>query len=606
MRSLLLLLLIPAALCAQHGNPGELLTARHGAGGTWNLYMPSEKPLSWAKAQALAAEKVDPAGGSGTHGHLVTISSGAENQFVYHYIRGSTTWIGLTDNERYAVATEAGGAQDRGWAWVTGEPVTWTNWQSGVPDDGGDAPDNQGEDGVAIEINGFWNDRPLGEAGQAERLYPFMIEWDVRSKEPIPGARVIGAVLPAQWPPPGTVTADEKHPWFCLQTGPQGNDPRLFETAKSLAVNMDEATRFALPDINFRIPTGRPSNIFGWIFSNGVEFPGETINHFGMLARARLVIPRAGTYTFNVHADDVFALRLGTHPWKSVHGGGGIDPCDPATLHSLLMSSDADTRGVIELPAGEVPVEVFYINGGAEGRLQILTAEGAHPTDGSTDRWRLPGHKAAATVAWPGISAAGWKVTLPAPGAERKSTPGNDILTALVRVEDPAATVTAGLDAVNFHDPDGSRRTRFLNPSPFPGDPAGVQDDRVLLAEATLVIPADGLYHLGMTGDDLCAIQLAGQNWERIARDSSGTFARLDGDSLLCRRCDNSTSHEIVGEVRLTRGEHPIRIVSWDRNGTSVVQVFAAPSGWPARLLTRNGASEEPDIAGLTVLPFQP
>ena len=132
MRSFLFLL-TAAVLHAQQGKPGELLTARHGAGGTWNLYMASDKPLTWSKAQALAAEKVDPAGGSGKKGHLAAISSGAENMFVYHYVRGAIMWIGLTDNEQFPGASEAGSAQDRGWAWVNGDPVTWTNWQSSEP-----------------------------------------------------------------------------------------------------------------------------------------------------------------------------------------------------------------------------------------------------------------------------------------------------------------------------------------------------------------------------------------------------------------------------------------------------------------------------------------
>ena len=133
---------------------------------------------------------------------------------------------------------------------------------------------------------------------------------------------------------------------------------------------------------------------------------------------------------------------------------------------------------MIDLPAGEVPIEVFYINGGAEGCLQIMTAEGSFPTDGATDHWRLLDYKPAGKVLWPGISADGWKVTIPPPGTERKATDDDKILDALLRVESPDAKVTPGLDVIYFHDPECSRPTRFPNPVPFPGDPPGAQDDR--------------------------------------------------------------------------------------------------------------------------------
>jgi hypothetical protein len=605
MRPLLLLFLIPATLYAQHGKPGELLTAKHGAGGTWNLYMVSEKPLNWVAAQALAAGMKDPAGGTEKKGHLVTISSGAENQFVYHYVRGSMMWIGLTDNEKFAGASEAGSSPDKGWAWVTGEPLTWTNWQSAQPTDDCEIPNSKGEDAVAIEANGYWNDRSHGDEGQPGQSFPFLIEWDVQSKDPVPGARVTGAVLPAQWPALKQQPADDgKSPWLCVGPGSFQREPRMVEVVKLLTDNWDKDLVFRMESMHFQMDAGPDTNAFGWIFAPPAAFPTALTNC--MLARARLVIPKAGLYTFNVRARHAFALRLGDRPWKSVHGPGCMDPCDPGTLYSLLMSADTDTRGIIDLPAGEIPVELLYLSSRLDGRLQILTAEGAHPTDGSTSQWRLLGHRPAEKVQWPGIAAEGWQVTIPPPGPERKITRRDEVITTLLRVDEPAAPISNGLDAIHFQDPECARRSRFPDPVPFPGDPPGPQDDRVILAKATLEIPSDGLYHLGITGDDLCALEISGKKWERLVRDSSGRYARIDEDSILCRRCDNNTSHEVIGEIRLTRGRYPLRAVSWDRNGASVMHIFAAPAGWPPRLLVKNGAKEEPDVPGLEVKPFQP
>ncbi|RYZ22533.1 MAG: HYR domain-containing protein [Chitinophagaceae bacterium] len=75
-------------------------------------------------------------------GHLVTISSLAENQFV-SAMSPSYIWIGHTDR-----------AVEGTFKWVTSEPVTYTNWNSGEPNNAGD------EDWAVINWgpNGTWND----------------------------------------------------------------------------------------------------------------------------------------------------------------------------------------------------------------------------------------------------------------------------------------------------------------------------------------------------------------------------------------------------------------------------------------------------------------
>ncbi|MES2389685.1 MAG: lectin-like protein, partial [Bacteroidota bacterium] len=60
-------------------------------------------------------------------GHLVTITSAAENRFIYDSITQSNTWIwmGATDK-----------AQAGTWQWVTGEPFTYTDWLNQEPSGG--------------------------------------------------------------------------------------------------------------------------------------------------------------------------------------------------------------------------------------------------------------------------------------------------------------------------------------------------------------------------------------------------------------------------------------------------------------------------------------
>jgi len=74
-------------------------------------------------------------------GHLVTITSAAENTFVFN--TWPSGWIGFTDE-----VTEGQ------WRWVTGETVTYTNWNGGEPNNAGN------EDYAQFVSGGRWNDLP--------------------------------------------------------------------------------------------------------------------------------------------------------------------------------------------------------------------------------------------------------------------------------------------------------------------------------------------------------------------------------------------------------------------------------------------------------------
>ena len=106
---------------------------------TGHAYALTEVGETWTAAKAKA---------KAMGGDLVTINSADENQFLVNTFGGSEGfWIGMTDE-----------AQEGNWQWTSGEPVTFTNWGSGEPNDYGN------EDYAAINWGGAgrWNDLSAG------------------------------------------------------------------------------------------------------------------------------------------------------------------------------------------------------------------------------------------------------------------------------------------------------------------------------------------------------------------------------------------------------------------------------------------------------------
>ena len=74
-------------------------------------------------------------------GHLVTVTTSAENNFIFNL--WPSGWIGLTDEVTEGV-----------WRWVTGEAYSYTSWNPGEPNNAGN------EDYVQFVGGGKWNDLP--------------------------------------------------------------------------------------------------------------------------------------------------------------------------------------------------------------------------------------------------------------------------------------------------------------------------------------------------------------------------------------------------------------------------------------------------------------
>jgi len=89
------------------------------------------RSFSWEDVNRIAAE---------AGGHLATLTSDAENQFVYDLVaRDDRFWMLHTEGKAafgpaFGFYQQDGAREPRGgWVWSTGEPVEYTNWSPGEP-----------------------------------------------------------------------------------------------------------------------------------------------------------------------------------------------------------------------------------------------------------------------------------------------------------------------------------------------------------------------------------------------------------------------------------------------------------------------------------------
>ncbi len=98
-----------------------------------NVYFLTDS-TSWTNAQAIAESY---------GGNLVTINNAAENTWLRQTFTPNNLWIGLTDQNT-----------ENSFEWISSESSSYTNWNSGEPNDAG-----SGEDYVHMISSGLWNDR---------------------------------------------------------------------------------------------------------------------------------------------------------------------------------------------------------------------------------------------------------------------------------------------------------------------------------------------------------------------------------------------------------------------------------------------------------------
>ncbi|HOX04642.1 MAG TPA: PA14 domain-containing protein [Candidatus Paceibacterota bacterium] len=572
------------------------------AGGKWNLYMALRGPQTWVEAQRLAQTLIEPLSGQNKTGHLVTIHSAAERDFVRMIAAGESVWIGLTDDEAFGGAETGSDPASSSqvppgfgqWAWVTGEPYTWGEWNGGEPNDWNNG--EPGEDAIELYNNGLFNDNNDGWGRENVPIRQYVVEFETLMDNKLPEVAI--SVLPPG-PIPGPEGCDGQFGIRVVNNA--GNIPTISAAVNALfnpAATIRDSTA---PAINFTDPDAAGGT---FLFPGDVPIPSHQVGvddeDLVIVAKTRILIAEAGDYTFGAHGDDGFALRIRGQTWKSVSGIGQTAPGDPSTLVYQYGTGDANTRGVVSLAAGEYDLEFVWFEDGGGASVELYAAKGAVTCDSESKFFHLVGYQPATppvTFVDVGVSSAGWTVEYDAPGG----TGLNNIAEAEAALVG-AQTVT-GVNAINYRDPDDQGGAQSCSAA-FPQDTAGAADDDFAIrATAQLVIPVSGTYHFGFAGDDGGYLQIEGQTWSNIVETADSNSGVINGDRI---QFDvNTGNSRTIGAINLAAGTYTIRALFWERGGGAWFWVFGGQPGTGYGVLTANNSPIVSDV-GVSIAPCTP
>lgn len=161
-----------------HAQQAVQWSAKAGGNGHWYLGVAVQQDIRWSDAQAAAAA---------AGGHLATITSAAEDDFVWSIASRTELWTVVTQPAWTGAKGPWLGLKQapgntvpwQGWAWVTGEPFEFAAWSGGEPNDGC-SPNDEDALNYLGPSPSFrrWNDFP-GEVACGGWGLPrsYIVEW---------------------------------------------------------------------------------------------------------------------------------------------------------------------------------------------------------------------------------------------------------------------------------------------------------------------------------------------------------------------------------------------------------------------------------------------
>lgn len=552
-----LLLALPSLASA------DVFQAPFGPGGTWNLYETVGTGATFKDALANAQSKKDPVTNT-ISGTLVSITSEKENNFIRNLVGFGDSWIGLTDREGVAPGAQESQTvpatnQTVGWAWTSGEAYSYKNWGGGEPNNAGSAEDA----GQLRGGDGQWNDNasgyglnepsaPVLQPGtstlEGNATFGYVVEYFTGSTTPYAGV-ALGSVLPAAGsiagPSGGVGTWGVREVTGTTATG------NIAAAVNALKTNAGTSITGSLPKLNVGDPqtNGQGGSALGGPTTPFLSDTSADDNNVLTIAKGRINVTEAGTYTFQVHSDDGFALRVAGQSFTSANGAGYVDPADSSTIVFPIGTGDSNTRGVITLPAGQYDLEFVHFEGGGGSYYEVTSAKGAI-TDPNGAQWIAVGDT---TVK--GASAQDVVRLTAAATITNANKPGdNNLATAMAAVD----AAIAGGTAV-------SKTVTALNVAEGEMPIATTQTDNYatkvtgsLRVDNTNGIAGEQLeITFSLRCDDGASLQILGQDFTTVTDftgDGNAVLVDVNGDGTM--KADYGTGNtNAFGLIKLTEGQ---------------------------------------------------
>jgi len=279
---------------------------------------------------------------------------------------------------------------------------------------------------------------------------------------------------------------------------------------------------------------------------------GWTGDNYVMLAVGNITVPQETNYTFGVHSDDGFALRIPGADLVSVSGNGRRDIGNTGTVVHPATTGDSSTRAVYHLKQGVYRVEFFYFEAGGGDNGELYVAQGSFTNDVDTAQWILLGDPTGGkSFKVLGLDTNGVTVLSSDPG-------GTELTTLQLGLDDLAATGTgAGTKYNTVNIGDTNTNPGVLS---FPKDTPADDNDFALRITGNLVVPQTGTYAIGFNSDDGGYMRVIGQTFTNIltgaatgAEIVTGTNGVPDEVACDCLTGDANT----FGSITLTNGIYP-------------------------------------------------